>query len=82
LTYEWGENDVKLAGAARDKAFEMMLASGAREARVGLNYGAHAMGTCRMGNDPQTSVVNEFARRTMSRISSSAIPASLLPVPA
>ena len=24
LTYEWGENDVKLAAAARDKAAEMM----------------------------------------------------------
>jgi choline dehydrogenase-like flavoprotein len=62
VTYEWGDNDVKLAGAARDKAFEMMLASGARGARVGLNYGAHAMGTCRMGNDPKTSVVNEFCQ--------------------
>jgi len=62
LTYEWGENDVKLAGAARDKAYEMMLASGARKARVGLNYGAHAMGTCRMGADPKTSVVNEFCQ--------------------
>ena len=58
LTYEWGENDIKLAGAARDKAAEMMHASGARKVRIGLNYGAHAMGTCRMGEDRQTSVVN------------------------
>jgi len=62
LHYEWGENDVKLAAAARDKAAEMMAASGARKVRIGLNYGAHAMGTCRMGNDPKTSVVNEFCQ--------------------
>jgi choline dehydrogenase-like flavoprotein len=62
LTYTWGENDVKLAGAARDKAVEMMQASGARKVRVGLNYGAHAMGGCRMGHDPNTSVVNEFCQ--------------------
>lgn len=59
LTYEWGDNDIKLAAAARDKAAEMMAASGARQVRIGLNYGAHAMGTCRMGRDPKTSVVND-----------------------
>ncbi|HEY0549532.1 MAG TPA: GMC family oxidoreductase, partial [Verrucomicrobiae bacterium] len=62
VTYEWGENDVKLAGAARDKAAEMMGASGARQVRIGLNYGAHAMGTCRMGNDRRSSVVNQFGQ--------------------
>lgn len=62
LTYEWGENDVKLAAAARDKAAEMMAASGARKVRIGTNYGAHAMGSCRMGRDPATSVVNEHCR--------------------
>ena len=62
LHYEWGENDVKLAAAARDKAAEMMAASGARKVHIGLNYGAHAMGTCRMGKDPKTSVVNEFCQ--------------------
>ena len=30
--------------------------------RIGLNYGAHAMGTCRMGHDPRASVVNEFCQ--------------------
>jgi choline dehydrogenase-like flavoprotein len=62
VTYEWGENDIKLAAAARDRAAEMMSASGARKVRIGLNYGAHAMGTCRMGRDPKTSVVNEFCQ--------------------
>lgn len=62
LHYEWGENDVRVAAAARDKAAELMQASGARKVRVGLNYGAHAMGTCRMGSDPKQSVVNEFCQ--------------------
>src|SRR5207249_12243250 len=58
----WGANDLKLAAAARDKAAEMMAASGARRVRIGLNYGAHALGTCRMGRNPNTSVVNEFCQ--------------------
>jgi choline dehydrogenase-like flavoprotein len=62
LTYEWTENDVALAGKARDKAAEMMSASGARKVRIGLNYGAHAMGTCRMGNDAASSVVDPFGQ--------------------
>ncbi|HUF63001.1 MAG TPA: GMC family oxidoreductase [Verrucomicrobiales bacterium] len=62
LTCEWGENDVKLAAAARDKASEMMSASGARKVRIGLRYGAHAMGSCRMGNDPAKSVVDAYCR--------------------
>src|SRR5205814_7388789 len=62
LTYEWGENDIKLAAAAQNKAVEMMAASGASKVRIGLNYGAHAMGSCRMGTDPKTSVVNEFCQ--------------------
>jgi choline dehydrogenase-like flavoprotein len=62
VTYEWGDNDLKLVGAARDKAAEMMAASGARKVRIGLRYGAHAMGTCRMGTDAKVSVVNEFCQ--------------------
>jgi choline dehydrogenase-like flavoprotein len=62
LTYEWGENDLKLAAAARDKGAEMMAASGARAVRIGLNYGSHAMGSCRMGEDPARSVVDPFGR--------------------
>jgi choline dehydrogenase-like flavoprotein len=62
LTYTWGENDLKLAAAARDKAVEMMRASGAKGVRIGLNYGAHAMGGCRMGDDAATSVVDSFGQ--------------------
>ena len=50
VTYRWGENDRKLVAAARDKAAGMMKASGAKKVRIGLQYAAHAMGSCRMGN--------------------------------
>jgi choline dehydrogenase-like flavoprotein len=62
LTYEWGDNDVALAAAARNKAAEMMEASGAKKVRIGLNYGAHAMGSCRMGKDASSSVVDSYCR--------------------
>lgn len=62
VTYKWGDSDVKVAAAGRDKAAEMMEASGATKVRIGLNYGAHAMGSCRMGIDPQASVVNDFCQ--------------------
>jgi choline dehydrogenase-like flavoprotein len=62
VSYEWTANDRALAAAARDTAVAMMHASGARKVRVGLNYGAHAMGTCRMGADARASVVNPFGQ--------------------
>jgi choline dehydrogenase-like flavoprotein len=62
VTYQWGANDLKVAAAAREKAAEFMAASGARKVRIGLNYGAHAMGSCRMGADPGSSVVNDFGQ--------------------
>ena len=62
VTYEWTPNDRSLVAAARDKAVELMHAAGARKVRVGLHYAAHAMGTCRMGDDPRTSVVNAYGQ--------------------
>ena len=58
--------------AARDKAAEMMSASARGKVHIGLSMGVYAMGSCRMGQDSKTSVVNEFARRTTSAISTSA----------
>jgi choline dehydrogenase-like flavoprotein len=62
LTYEWTANDRALVAAARDKAAELMHAAGAKRVRVGSQYGAHAMGGCRMGTDRRTSVVNPFGQ--------------------
>jgi len=62
LTYEWSDNDLKVSEAARVKAAEMMEASGASRVRTGLAYGAHAMGTCCMGSDPHTSIVNSYGQ--------------------
>jgi choline dehydrogenase-like flavoprotein len=62
VSYAWTANDRALVAAARDSAVAMMHASGARKVRVGLQYAAHAMGTCRMGADPRTSVVNSFGQ--------------------
>ncbi len=62
VTYEWTANDRALSASARDKAMAMMEASGARKVRVGLDYGAHAMGGCRMGLDGRESVVNSFGQ--------------------
>ena len=62
VTYRWTANDRALVAAARDKAVEMMHASGAKRVRVGLQYAAHAMGGCRMGDDPRTSVVDRVGR--------------------
>ena len=39
-----------------------MSASGARAVRIGLNYGAHAMGSCRMGEEKARSVVDPLGR--------------------
>ena len=57
-----GYNDRALVAAARDKAVALMEASGARKVHVGLMYAAHAMGGCRMGDDPRTSVVNSLGQ--------------------
>lgn len=62
VTYAWSANDLAVAAAARDRAAACLDASGAREVRIGLAYGAHAMGSCRMGADPNSSVVDQFCR--------------------
>lgn len=62
VTCSWGDNDQRLAAVARDKAAELMAASGAKRVRIGLNYGAHAMGTCRMGKQASNSVVNSHGQ--------------------
>jgi choline dehydrogenase-like flavoprotein len=62
VQYAWTANDRALVAGARDRAVAMLHASGAERVRVGLQYAAHAMGPCRMGADPGTSVVNSFGQ--------------------
>jgi choline dehydrogenase-like flavoprotein len=60
------ENDLKAVAFFNDKSMEILKAAGAKEVwgqAVGdARGGAHSRGTCRMGNDAKTSVVNKFHR--------------------
>jgi choline dehydrogenase-like flavoprotein len=62
VTYKDHPDDVKTALFFQDRAMELLDAAGAEKHwRVPLedSEGAvHLLGTCRMGNDPKTSVVN------------------------
>lgn len=64
ITYDVHPNEWKLGDFFRDRAKQLLEAAGARQILAGRNSvpqgDAHLMGSCRMGNDPQTSVVNKF----------------------
>lgn len=62
ITYADHPDDVKIMQFMVDRSKEILEAAGARkvwgfDAQV-QNFGAHLLGTCRMGTDPTTSVVN------------------------
>src|SRR4029453_16516372 len=66
LTYTDHPDDLAIARFMQDRAYEMMDAAGAQKIwrtevspRAG---GVHLLGTCRMGNDPATSVVDKYHR--------------------
>ena len=65
ITYRLGDNSTRMMEHAVARATEVLEAAGARrtvtEAPLAL-AGWHLMGTCRMGTDPATSVVNEWGR--------------------
>ena len=65
-TYRDHPDDLKFAGFLRDRAAEIMEAAGARkvwkEEVVESTSAVHLLGTCRMGNDPKSSVVDKFHR--------------------
>lgn len=60
-----GKNDLAMIDAMSSKLKEILEAAGTKEVSVGQitpGGSSHYLGTCRMGNDPRTSVVNSWGR--------------------
>jgi choline dehydrogenase-like flavoprotein len=62
MTFKDHPNDLKLAAWMKDRAMEILDAAGAKQ-KWGFpiqeqQFAVHLLGTCRMGNDPKTSVIN------------------------
>jgi choline dehydrogenase-like flavoprotein len=66
VTYKDHPDDLAMAKFLQDRAFEIMQAAGAQKVwRAGQRIshgGVHLLGTCRMGNDPASSVVDKYHR--------------------
>lgn len=66
MTYLDHDDDLAMATFLQDKAVQIMQAAGAKEVWrnpvEGGTVQAHLLGTCRMGNDPKTSVVDKYHR--------------------
>ncbi len=66
ITYRDHEDDLKFERWMQQRAIEIHKAAGAREiAPLPIevqNMAVHLLGTCRMGNDPKSSVVDRFHR--------------------
>ena len=66
VTYKDHPDDLSMAGFLQDRALEIMQAAGAKKtwrAAQRISRGSvHLLGTCRMGNDPATSVVDKYHR--------------------
>jgi choline dehydrogenase-like flavoprotein len=66
VTYRDHPDDLAMAAFLQDRAVEIFEAAGAtkiwREPVLPQAIGAHLLGTCRMGNDPETSVVDRYHR--------------------
>ena len=62
LTYKDHPDDVKLAKWLADRSMELLDAAGAKQKwtyPIGeQQFGVHLLGTCRMGNNPKTSVID------------------------
>jgi choline dehydrogenase-like flavoprotein len=66
LTYRDHDDDLALVGFLQARALEVAEAAGAEQAWAApihhQSNGAHLLGTCRMGDDPATSVVDRYHR--------------------
>ena len=66
LTYKDHPDDLEFAQFLQDRAYEIMDAAGAqkiyRAAITPRTGGVQLLGTCRMGNDPATSVIDKYHR--------------------
>lgn len=68
ITYRLGDNTRKMLRHGEEHATEILRAAGAKKILsknsddVWWRAGWHQMGTCRMGDDPATSVVNGWGR--------------------
>ncbi|MDP8983931.1 MAG: GMC family oxidoreductase [Pseudomonadota bacterium] len=66
VTYKDHPDDLAMAKFLQDRSYEIMQAAGAqklwREDVQENSGGAHLLGTCRMGNDPATSVIDKYHR--------------------
>jgi len=62
LTYKDHPDDLKVARWLNDRGLELLDAAGAQKKWSfpieEQQFGVHLLGTCRMGNDPKTSVIN------------------------
>ena len=66
VTYKDHPDDLAFARFLQDRSVEIMEAAGAKQIwrdDVRENTGgAHLLGTCRMGNDPASSVIDKYHR--------------------
>jgi choline dehydrogenase-like flavoprotein len=66
LTYKDHPDDIKLANWLNARGLELLEAAGAKQKwnfpAQEQQFAVHLLGTCRMGNDPKTSVINSDHR--------------------